>query len=259
MKLLCTLFSLGLAVMPAVASNASDVAQNRAEEIGKTYRIYGPMNGQVYRDATVTKITDAGVTIRHAEGIARLDFDSLSPKQREKFGITREVAEAIYAKEEQAQAAYEAQVAAKQKEWQAERQKAHEALVAKQTAARLEAERLRAERLKARKAAEPEEKASIVSVLEVPTFPIIRDYDNEILRPIQASSRSYRSRHYSSSYSHPVRYRSYGGSYGYPVRYGGSYGTHCYPGRGAYHHGHHRGSYGWINYRGSKFNVGLRW
>ena len=58
MKLFCTLFSLGLAAMPL---SASDVEQRRAEEIGKTYKVYGANNAQVYRDVTVTKITDAGI------------------------------------------------------------------------------------------------------------------------------------------------------------------------------------------------------
>jgi len=250
MKALRTLILLGTTVLPLCAG---DVAQNRAEEIGKTYKVFGANNAQVYRNVTVTNITDAGITIQHADGLARLRYDHLSAEQREKFGITREDAEAIYAEEMKAQAAYEAQVAAIQKERQAAQQKAHEALLAKQAAALLEAQRMEAERLKAQPQA-TQNATSIVSVLEVPHFPVIRGYNNEILYPIQNSSRPHR-RSYSgsNSYTYPV-YR--GGTYGYPVRYGGS---HCYPGGSYCRPSYGGGSWGWINYRGSKVNIGLSW
>lgn len=270
MKLLCTLFFLGLAVMPAGAGDAGDasaVQQRRAEETGKTYQVFETRLGWTYRDVTVTKITDAGISIIHADGTARLGYERLTPEQRETFGITKEGAEAMYAKEEKAQAAYEAQIAAKQKKWQEEqqkareeRQKAHEALVAKQ-AARLEAEQLlaeqsQAERLKAQMAggselaqaqaqAVAEDTTSIVSVLEVPTFPIIRGPDGEILRPIPINSGTRRNHYYrSGGYTYPA---GYGGYHYYPSpRY------HCSP-------GYNRGYWGWLNYRRGDFNIGIRW
>lgn len=253
MKWVCALLPLGLAVMPV---SASDVEQRRAEETGKNYEVYETSDGQVYRDVTVTNITDAGISIRHAEGSVRLRFERLSTAQRARFGITKQGAEAMYAKEMKARAAYEAQVAAKEQERQAEqqiaeqeRQKAEEAkkeLLAQQATARLEAERLKAQPVTG-----PQDTASIVSVLELPGFPVIRGSDNQMLRPIQSTSRPQRSRyHSSSSYTYPAYY---GGTYVYPT-------YPSYPGCGGYYRpSDGRVSWGWINYRGSKFNVGIRW
>lgn len=250
-----SLFFLSLAVMPLSASN---VEQKRAEEVGKTYKVFGANNAQVYHDVTVTKITDAGITIMHSDGLARLRYDHLSAEQREKFGITREDAEAIYAKEEKARAAYEALVAAKEREREVarqkaeqERQQAREAMLAKQAALlevdQLLAEHSAAEHLEAPQAqaqAEATNTASIVSTVELPHFPIIRGYDKEIFRPMQGYTRSYRSRHYGSGTAYPVYY---GGSYGYP--------SHC----GSYRPSYHRGSWGWINYRRGDWNIGIQW
>lgn len=253
MKPFCTLYFLGLAVMPL---SASDVEQNRAEEVGKTYKVFGANNAQVYHDVTVTKITDAGISIMHSDGLARLRYDHLSAEQREKFGITREDAEAIYAKEEKARAAYEALVAAKEQEREAarqkaeqERQQARQVQLAKQMALKqvdqLLAEHSETEPLEAPQAqAQATNSASIVSIVEVPHFPIIRGYDKEIFRPMQGYTRSYRSRHYGSGTAYPVYY---GGSYGYPSR--------C----GSYGHSYHRGSWGWINYRRGDWNIGIQW
>lgn len=228
MKLPCALLALGLALMPA---GASEIEARRAEEIGKTHKVYETGDGRVYRDVTVTSITDAGISIRHAEGTARLGFERLSAEQREQFGITREGAAALLARERNARAAYEAHLAAKQKEWQEKQQQAREELLARQAAARLEAQR------------EPEarEATSIVSVLEVPRFPIIRGSDNQILYPIQSDSRP--------------RGRTYSGSSRYYPIYAG--GFPCY-GAG-YHPGHSRGYSGWLSYRRGNFTITTKW
>lgn len=242
MKLLCTLLVLGLAAMPAGASDAGDIEQRRAEETGRSYKVFKTRLGWTYRDVTVTQITDAGISIIHADGSARLGFDRLTPEQREQFGITEEGAEARVALEEKAQAAYEAHLAAKQKEWREQRQKAQAELLARQTAARLEAERL-----KAQPVTEPQDTTSIVSVLEVPRFPIIKGPGNQILRPIASDSRpAMRTSSRSSSY--------------HPVYYGGTYYHPGYPGCGAtYRPSQHRGSWGWINYRKGNFTISTRW
>lgn len=230
MRLFCTLFSLGLAVIPL---SASEIEQRRAEETGKKYKVYETAKGEVYKDATVTKVTDAGITVMHAEGVARLRYEDLSAEQQKEFGITKEGAQAVYAKERKAAAAYEAQVAAIQKKRQEERQKAletHQALVAQQTAELQELERLEAERLAAQPVQAPQAQAdtTIVSVLEVPEFPVIRGTNNEVFRPILRYSGPQRNTYYrNSTYTYPV-YR--GGTYGYPSR-----GAYYHPG---YHHGY---------------------
>lgn len=279
MKLLRTLLFLGLAVIPVSASEAD---ARRAEETGKTYKVFKTRLNQIYRDVTVTNITDAGITIIHADGSTRLGFERLSPEQREAFGITRQGAEAMRAKELEAKAAYEAHIAAKQKKWQdeqqqqqlerqkvyQEQQKAHQELLAKQMAARLEAQSSKP----ASSVVQPVQGAlegaqelqastnttSIVSMVEVPHFPIIRGTDNQILYPIQNSPRTHR-RSYSRS-GNTIYSGSYGGNYGYPVRYGSSCGSYGYPSRGgAYRPSHHRGSYGAINYRKGNFSISTRW
>ncbi|MDX1679160.1 MAG: hypothetical protein R3242_00390 [Akkermansiaceae bacterium] len=245
MKLLCTLFSFGLAVIPLSASEVIDA--RRAEETGKKYEVYETGDGQVFRDVQITRITDGGISIIHAEGSARLRYESLSAEARKKFGITKEGAEAIYAKERKAKASYQAKIAAIQKKRQEERQKAHEEMLAKQEAAILEAERSEAQ-----KTQQPQGKTTIVSALEVPHFPIIRGSDQEVFYPIQRDSHFQRNRYYRSGgtiyYGSPGGYR--GGSYGYPCR--------SYPSGGGYHHGHHLNS-GWLRYRSGNFTITTHW
>jgi hypothetical protein len=199
MKKLCGVFFFGFAV---ISASADDIEKRRAEETGKKYKEYETVSGQVYRDVTITKITDAGISITHADGLARLRFEHLKPEQRKEFGITQEGAEAIYTKEMKEKAAYEAEVAAKQKE----QQKAHEELLAKETVAILEAERLAAERAQKQQVA-----TKIESSLEIPGFPNIRGSDNAVLYPTQRYSPSQRAVYYGS------------GGYVYPGSYGGYY------------------------------------
>lgn len=257
MKLLSALLCLGLAAFPASASHASDVDTRRAEEAGKTYKVFKTRLGWTYRDVTVTKITDAGISIIHSDGTARLGYERLTPEQREAFGVTRDGEKAVHAEEYQNKAAHEAEIVARQKKWQAEqvaRQKAYEERVAQQAAARMEAER--SEALAALE--QPQNDTSIVSVLEVPHFPIIRGYDNQVFRPMQGYTRSYRTRHYGSNRT-TIYTGGYGGTYGTPVRYSNG----CYPSYhsrgGSYRPSHHRGSWGAINYNGGKWNIGIRW
>ncbi len=56
-------------------------------------------------DATVSRITDAGVTIRHRDGLIRLDFHNLTPEQRQSFGMEETTAAAALAAESRQAAA----------------------------------------------------------------------------------------------------------------------------------------------------------
>jgi hypothetical protein len=228
MKKLFCVFFLGFAV---ISASANDIEKRRAEETGKKYKEYETVSGQIYRDVTITKITDAGISITHADGLARLRFEHLKPEQRKDFGITQEGAEAIYAKEMKAQAAYETEVAAKQKE----QQKAHEERLAKETVALLEAERLAAERAQKQQVA-----TKIESTVEIPGFPTIRGSDNAVLYPSQRYTPSQRSIYYGS------------GGYVYPGSNGGYYN----PG----HHHHYTPSRPSCptNHRNSIFSITIK-
>ena len=277
MKLLSTLFCLGLAAIPVSASVASDVDARRAAEVGKKHEVFKTRLGWTYRDVTVTKVTDAGISIIHSDGTARLGYERLTPEQRETFGVTRDGEKAVHAQEYQNKAAHEARIVERQKKWQAEqvarqteRQIAYEAQQERQT---LVAKPVAAPATLAEAVAQPAQPAqptqgtqvaqqaqgttSIVSTLEVPHFPIIRGTDNQILYPIQHAPRTYR-RSYSRG-GNTIYYGGYGGSYGYPVRYSsGCYGG--YPSRyGSYRPSYSRGTSGAINYRTGNWNIGIRW
>ncbi len=257
MKLLSALFCLGFAVMSANASVTADVEERRAAEVGKTYKVFKTRLNAMYQDVTITKITDAGISIMHSEGTARLGYERLTPEQRETFGITRDGEKAVHAQEYQNKAAHEAHVADKQKQWKADkiaRQKAYDEQVAQQAAARVEAERAAALVALEKPEATGTGNTSIVSTVEVPSFPIIRGYDNQVLRPVQGYTRSYRSRHYGTNRT-TIYTGGYGGTYGTPVRYGSG----CYPSHGTYRPSYRSGSWGAINYNGGKWNIGIRW
>lgn len=213
MKKVCGLLFFGFVV---ISASADDIEKRRAEETGKKFKEYQTVSGQVYRDVRITKITDAGISITHADGLARLRFEHLKPDQRKEFGITQEGAEAIYTKEMKAKAAYEVEVLAKQRE----QQKTNEELLAKQTIALLAAERLVAERAQNQQAA-----TKIESALKIPDFPHIRGSNNSVLYPTQRSSPTQKAIYYG------------GGGYVYPSSYGGYYYS---PGNGSYYNpGHH--------------------
>ncbi len=198
MKKLCSVLFFGFAV---ISASAKDVEKRRAEETGKKYKEYVTVSGRVYRDVTITEITDAGVSITHADGLSRLRFEQLTPEQRKDFGITKEGAAAVYTEEMKVQAAYEAKVEAQQKE----QQNAKDELLAKQTAALLEAE----------KAVRPQKiiSSKIESTLEIPTYPVIRGSGNAVL---------YGTRRYTPSSTNYY----YNGGYGYPAGYGYYSPTH---------------------------------
>lgn len=65
------------------------------------------MEGRIYREVVITKISAGGVSFKYADGAARLRFDELSPGQRKYFGIEEEEAAEVYRKEAERRAAYE--------------------------------------------------------------------------------------------------------------------------------------------------------
>lgn len=205
MKKLCGFILLGLAV---ISASASEIEKRRAEEIGKKYTEYTTSAGRIYKEVTITEINNGGISITHADGLARLRFEHLTPEQRRDFGITEEASRAIYTDEKKAQAAYEAKVEAERKA----QQKAKEEFLAKHTSAQLEEEKLMAERAKKQALT-----TKIESTTEIPVFPTIRGSENAVLYETRRSSPSRRSyNHYGGyvylgnhGYYYPAPYRHY--------------------------------------------------
>jgi hypothetical protein len=207
MKILLRLYLIGFAV---VSATAADIETNRAEETGKKYEQFETLAGRVYQDVQITRISDAGISITHADGAARLRFEDLSPEQRKQFGITKEDAAAIYAREMKAAAAYEAKVE--------EQQKAKRELLAKQNEARLEAARLAALTAQIPKKVTA---SNIQSTVEIPSFPTINGANNRVL--------------YGSPYQSRTRITNYDG--------GGYYGGYVYPSSYGYYPSHYSNHY----------------
>jgi len=68
-------------------------------------------SGRIYRDVTIASIDDAGVTIRHAHGSARLKYGDLDSGQRTFFGLDADLAAAAAEKEAGDLVAYERWIA----------------------------------------------------------------------------------------------------------------------------------------------------
>lgn len=61
--------------------------QRRMDAVGTKMALFKPAIGRALEDVEITAVTDAGVTLRHRGGIARVDFFKLSQSQRERFGL----------------------------------------------------------------------------------------------------------------------------------------------------------------------------
>jgi hypothetical protein len=79
--------------------------RNRA--IGQTFKSLESASGRKFQEVSVAAIDDAGVTIRHANGSARLRFADLSPDQQVLFGLDAELASAAEEREAIAAMTYE--------------------------------------------------------------------------------------------------------------------------------------------------------
>lgn len=198
-------------LFPEGSRAAGDADDRRAEAMGKRLDEFKTMAGRLYRDVRITKISDGGISFRHADGAAWLGYDDLSPEQRRYFGITAEDAAAVYAREMRAREAYERKVE--------EREKARRELAEKEAAERAEAWRLAIEKAaEERKIAAAAEPAGII-----PPHPTIKRVDSGLRR--SSGSSSYARYYYGGvGYGYPVRY-----SYRPSFRHGGS---HCRPAHG---------------------------
>lgn len=85
----------------------STIRERRHEAIGKVFETFQSASGRKFLNASVTAIDDAGVTIRHADGSARLRFADLDAGQQVFFGMDAGRAFAAEEKESFAAIAYE--------------------------------------------------------------------------------------------------------------------------------------------------------
>lgn len=65
----------------------STIRERRHEAIGKVFETFQSASGRKFLNASVKAIDDAGVTIRHADGSARLRFADLDAGQQVFFGL----------------------------------------------------------------------------------------------------------------------------------------------------------------------------
>lgn len=77
-----------------------DFLKNRRSAIaGKTFAEFTTWKGRTYREVSISSVDDGGVTIRHADGSARVTFADLNEDQRMMFGLDAQLAMAAIEKE----------------------------------------------------------------------------------------------------------------------------------------------------------------
>ncbi len=85
----------------------SMIRGQRQQAMGKTFEKFTSVTGRTFAAVTVAAIDDSGVTIRHADGSARLRYSDLDGGQRVFFGLEADLALAAEEKEAQDSADYE--------------------------------------------------------------------------------------------------------------------------------------------------------
>lgn len=103
-----------------VAMREDFLRSRREAVIGKTFETFTAWSGRTYHEVSVSSVDDAGVTIRHADGAARLRYEVLSDDQRQLFGLDAESALAAAAKERTDAVEYESWI---DRWWVANREK----------------------------------------------------------------------------------------------------------------------------------------
>ncbi len=81
--------------------------QQRRRAVGRTFDTFESSDGRKFHDVSVVSVEDAGVTLRHADGSARLRYADLDPQQRDFFGLEEGVALAAEEQEAREALAYE--------------------------------------------------------------------------------------------------------------------------------------------------------
>lgn len=83
------------------------IREQRQRAMGKTFETLDLVTGRKFREVSVAAIDDAGVTIRHADGSARLGFADLDSAQQVFFGLEADLALVAEKEDARAVAAYE--------------------------------------------------------------------------------------------------------------------------------------------------------
>jgi len=91
----------------------STIREQRQHAMSRTFEKFSLVTGRTFADVSVASIDDSGVTIRHADGSARLRFADLDAKQRVFFGLEADLALAAEQQETQDAADYERWVQAR--------------------------------------------------------------------------------------------------------------------------------------------------
>jgi mRNA-degrading endonuclease YafQ of YafQ-DinJ toxin-antitoxin module len=91
----------------------STIREQRQHAMSKTFDKFSLVSGRTFAEVSVASIDDSGVTIRHADGSARLRFADLDARQRVYFGLEADLALAAEEQESRDAADYERWVAAR--------------------------------------------------------------------------------------------------------------------------------------------------
>lgn len=83
------------------------ISQQRQRAIGAKFDEMTLASGRSFRTVSVSGIDDAGVTVRHEDGSAKLRFGDLDASQRQFFGLEKDLAMAAEGQEKQDAIAYE--------------------------------------------------------------------------------------------------------------------------------------------------------
>ena len=89
------------------AALASILQSHRQKMLGFRFARLSTASGKEFQDAFVVAIEDAGVTVRHADGSARLRFADLDAEHRALFGLEEHLANEAEQRELMVAAAYE--------------------------------------------------------------------------------------------------------------------------------------------------------
>lgn len=86
------------------------IRNQRNRAIGRTFKSFESASGRQFQEVSVAAIDDAGVTIRHTDGSARLRYADLNPEQQVLFGLDADLASAAEKRESMAAITYEREI-----------------------------------------------------------------------------------------------------------------------------------------------------
>lgn len=124
-----------------VGFRTAAIQAHRQRVIGKSFDTFALDSGRSFEKVSISAISDSGVTIRHSDGSARLQFEDLNSEQRLLFGLEQDLALAAHQKETKSAAEYERWVDTRLASNQAKKkQEAETARLAEITASRTRAD-----------------------------------------------------------------------------------------------------------------------